>query len=138
MKNSHLGSWVSHKMVLFLCGLIVTSIAAAILIATDAADLSYAIALGRDRQLNSALKASAIALLVAGAVILAGTFRMRRATLATATAAAVFLALGVSQSLDLLLDGIQEEEAVVAALAEIAIGTISLLNLNYYRKQFQF
>ncbi len=138
MKNSHLGSWVSHKVVLFLCGLLVTGIAAAILMAPDAPDLSYAIALGRDRQLTSALKTTAIALLIAGAVILAGTFRMRWAALATTTAAAVFLALGVSQSLRLLLDGIQQEEALVAALAEIAIGAISLINLNYYRKQFRF
>ena len=137
MKNSHLGSSVAQKMVLFLCGIIVTGIAGALLIAPDAPDLSYAIAFGRDRQMTSAQRASAVALLFAGAVILAGAFRMRWAGLATASAAAVFLGLGVSQSLGLVIGGIDEEEVLVATLAEFAIGAISLINLNNYRKQFQ-
>ena len=137
MKNSHLGSPIAQKMVLFLCGGLVAGLAVAILTAPDAPDLSYAIALGRDRQLTSALRASAIGLLLAGLVILAGAFRMRWAGIAMTTAAAVFLTLGASQGLALVLGGIDEEEVVVAAIAEIAIGAISLINLNNHRKQFQ-
>ena len=137
MKNSHLGSPAAQKMVLFLSGTLVTGIAMTILAAPDAPDLSYAIALGRDRQLTSALRASAIGLLLAGLVILAGTFRVRWAGAAMTTAAAVFLALGVSQSLALFMGGIEEEEVVVAAVAEFAIGAISLVNLYTHRKQFR-
>ena len=137
MKNSHLGSLIAQKMVLALCGIIVIGIAIAILVAPDAPDLSYAIAFGRDRQLTSALRATAVALVFAAVVILTGAFRWRWTGIATATAAAVFLALGVSQSLALVLGGINEEEVLAAALAELAIGAISLINLNNHRKQFQ-
>ncbi len=137
MKNSHLGTLVAQKMVLFLCGVIVVGIAIAALAAPDLPDLSYAIAFGRDRQMSSALRASAVALLFAAVVIFAGAFRMRWAGLAMATAAAVFLGLGASQSLALALGGIDEEGVLVAALAEFAIGAISLINLNNHRKQFQ-
>ena len=137
MKNSYLGSSFAQKMVLFLSGTLVAGIALTILAAPDAPDLSYAIALGRDRQLTSALRASAIGLLVAGLVILAGAFRWRWAGVAMTTTAAVFLALGASQSLALVVGGIDEEEALVAAIAEFAIGAISLINLNNHRKQFQ-
>ena len=137
MKNSHLGSLIAQKMVLVLCAIIVTGIAIAILVAPDAPDLSYAIAFGRDRQLTSALRAAAVVLLFAAVVILTGAFRRRWAGVATATAAAVFLGLGVSQSLALVIGGINEEEILAAALAEFAIGAISLINLNNHRKQFQ-
>ncbi len=137
MKNNHLGSPIAQKMVLFLSGTLVTGIAMTILTVPDAPDLSYAIAVGRDRQLTSALRASAIGLLLAGLVILAGTFRMRWAGAAMTTAAAVFLALGVSQSLALVIGGIDDEEVVAAAIAEFAIGAISLINLKTHRKQFQ-
>ena len=137
MKNSHLGSLFTQKMVLFLSGTLISGIAVAILVFPDAPDLSYAIAFGRDRQLTSALRASAIGLLIAGLVILAGAFRMRWAGVAMTTTAAVFLALGVSQSLALVVGGIDEEEAFVAAFAECAIGAISLINLNSHRKQIQ-
>ena len=53
------------------------------------------------------------------------------------TTAAVFLGLGVSQSLALVVGGIDEEEALVAAFAEYAIGGISLVSLNSHRKQIQ-
>ena len=137
MKNSHLGSPAALKMVLFLCGVIVAGIAGAILIAPDAAELSYTVAFGRDRQLTGTLRAYAVVLLVAGAAILAGAFRTRCVGLANMTAAAVFLGLGVSQSLALILGGIDEEGALVAAIVEFAIGAISLTNLNDYRKQFR-
>ncbi|MDJ0909150.1 MAG: DUF4345 family protein [Woeseiaceae bacterium] len=137
MKNSYLGSSIVQKMVLLLCGTLISGIAVTILTVPDAPDLSYAIALGRDRQLTSALRASAIGLLLAGLVVLAGAFRRRWAGAAMTTAAAVFLALGVSQSLALVMGGIDEEEVLVAAIAEFAIGAISLINLNTHRKQFQ-
>ncbi len=137
MKNSYLGSSIVQKMVLLLCGTLISGIAVTILTVPDAPDLSYAIALGRDRQLTSARRASAIGLLLAGLVVLAGAFRRRWAGAAMTTAAAVFLALGVSQSLALVMGGIDEEEVLVAAIAEFAIGAISLINLNTHRKQFQ-
>ena len=77
MKNSHLGSFLAQRMALFLCGTLVAGIAMTILAVPETPDLSYAIALGRDRQLSSALRASAFGLLLAGVVILTGAFRTR-------------------------------------------------------------
>ena len=137
MQNNHLGSLLTQKMVLFLSGALVTGMSIAILKDPNAHELSYAIALGRDRQLTSAMRVSAIGLLIAGLVILAGAFRTRLAGVAMTTAAAVFLALGVSQALALVAGGINEEEVFAAAIAEFAIGAISLINLNSHRKQFR-
>lgn len=129
MKNSNLRNLMVGRLVLLLAGLGASGIALAIQIAPEMFYASYGIELGGNSNLINELKAPAGALLLAGVLILAGSIRVRLIVLSTAIAAAVYLSFGLSRVLSMIIDGVPHDALVSAAVAEVAIGTICLVNL---------
>jgi len=135
MKNSNLRKIMVGRLLLLLSGLGASGIALAIQIAPEAFYASYGIELGGDSSLINELKAPAGALLLAGLLILAGSIRVRLLVLSTATAAAVYLSFGLSRALSMIVDGVPHDALVSAAVAEVAIGSICLVNLISHYQQ---
>lgn len=133
MKNSKLRNLAISRLVLLLSGLVASGIAATILIVPDAFYASYGIELGGNSNLINELKAPAGALLLAGVVILAGSIRTHLIAFSMTTAAAVYLSFGLSRFLSMIVDGVPGDGLVSAAVAEIAIGTICLINLISFK-----
>ena len=135
MKNSELRKSTISRLVLLLSGLVASGIAVAILIAPDAFYASYGIDLDGDSNLTNELKAPAGALLLAGVMILAGSIRTQLIAFSMTTAAAVYLSFGLPRFLSMIVDGVPGDGLVSAAVVEVAIGTICLINLISYRSR---
>lgn len=120
---------------LLASGLLATTIATMILLAPGAFYGGYGIDIGADASLASELKAPAGALLLAGVLMTAGTFRSAFIVPSLATAAAVYLSYGLSRILSMAIDGIPHSGLVSAATIELAIGGVCLLDLLRHRKK---
>lgn len=135
MKYSELRSSATNRLVILLSGLVACGIAAAILIAPDAFYASYEIELAGDSNLTNELKAPAGALLLAGLMIIAGSVRTQLIAYSMTTAVALYLSFGLSRVLSMIVDGVPGDGLVRAAIVEVAIGTICLINLISYSSQ---
>ena len=131
---SHFGASYTIRMMLFLCGLIASGIAATILFAPDAFYASYGIEVGSNATLANEMKAPAGALFVAGLLMFAGVFRSRFAVISLVTATAVYLSYGLGRVISIAVDGLPHSGMVSAAGIEILIGTACLLTLLYARR----
>ena len=114
---------------LLASGLIAVGIAMAIIVSPDAFYAAYGIEVGADASLLNELKAPSVLLLVAGIVMLFGVRRAEFATTSLATAAVVYLSFGLSRLLSTAMHGIPEAGLVNAAILELAIGGICLIDL---------
>ena len=119
---------------LLASGLIAAGITAMILFAPNAFYGSYGIEIGANVSLANELRAPAGLLLLAGLLMLTGVFRQEFAILSLATATAVYLSYGLSRILSMAIDGVPHSGLVTAAVIEIAIGGICLVDLIRYRK----
>ena len=119
---------------LLASGLIAAGIAAMILFAPNAFYGGYGIEIGANVSLANELKAPAGVLLLAGLLMLAGVFRSEFAIPSLATATAVYLSYGLSRILSMAIDGVPHSGLVSAAVIEIAIGGICLVDLMRHRK----
>ena len=131
---NHFGTPYSIRVMLFLCGLIASGIAATILFAPDAFYAGYGIEVGSNATLANEMKAPAGALLVAGLLMFAGVFRSQLAFISLATATAVYLSYGLGRLISIAVDGMPHSGMVNAAGIEIVIGTVCLLTLLYVRR----
>ncbi len=122
------------KGLLLASGLIAAAIAAMILFAPNAFYGSYGIEIGANVSLANELKAPAGLLLLAGLLMLVGVFRSEFAILSLATATAVYLSYGLSRISSMAIDGVPHSALVSAAVIEIAIGGICLVDLIRHRK----
>jgi hypothetical protein len=109
-------------------------IAATILFVPSALYGSYGIDIGSNISLASELKAPAGLLFIAGLLMLAGAFRSEFAIPSLATAAGVYLSYGLARILSMAIDGVPHSGLVSAAVIEVVIGAISLVDLMRYRK----
>jgi len=73
-------------------------------------------------------------LLLAGCLMLAGVFRAEFTVPSLAVATAVYLSYGLSRILSMAIDGLPHSGLVSAAVIEIAIGGICLVDLIRHRK----
>jgi len=116
------------------CGLIAAGIAAMILFAPAAFYEGYAIEIGADISLANELRAPAGLLLLSGLLMLAGAFRSEFAIPSLTVATAVYLSYGLSRIASMAIDGVPHSGLVSAAVIEIAIGGICLVDLMRHRR----
>jgi len=115
-------------------GLIAAGIAVMILFAPDTFYGGYGVEIGANVSLANELKAPAGLLLLAGIVMLTGVFRSEFTIPSLALAAAVYLSYGLSRILSMAIDGVPHSGLVSAAVIEVAIGAICLVDLMRHRK----
>lgn len=110
------------QVILAVAGLVLAAVGSALLLAPAAMHGSNGVDLGDDASLLSEARAPGGALLVLGAIVVAGAFVRRLRLPAAMIAAAVYLAYGLSRLLSMALDGMPAPGLVVAAGLEIAFG----------------
>ena len=113
---------------LLACGLLATGIAATILVAPGPFYAGYGIDISANASLANELKAPAGTLLVAGLLVLVGVARFEFAATSLAVAAVVYLSYGMSRLLSFAIDGIPHTALVSAAILELALGVVCLLD----------
>lgn len=128
------GLYITRGLLL-ACGLIAAGIAMMILFAASAFYAGYGIEIGADVSLANEMKAPAGLLLLAGLLMMAGVFKLKFAIPSLATAAAVYLSYGLSRILSMAIDGAPHSGLVSAAVIEVAIGAICLVELIKHRKR---
>jgi hypothetical protein len=109
-------------LLLALSSLIAIGIGTSILVAPAWFHASHGIELGSDANLLSEVRAPGGALLALGLLMLTGVFVRSFTFASTSTAAAVFLAYGLSRLLSIALDGVPGTGLVVATVVELAVG----------------
>ncbi len=122
------------KILLFLSGLIGISIGGALLFAPVAFEASAGIDLGDDINLLSEIRAPGGTLLIAGVIIMLGSFLDKITYFSLAISSLFYLSYGLSRIISIFLDGMPNESLVIATLVEIVIGLISVICL-YRTKQ---
>jgi len=85
---------------------------------------AYGIELAGNTSLINELKAPAGLLFLAGLLMFAGALRAELTVAALTTAAAIYLAYGLSRLLSIVVDGVPDSALVSAAGAEIIVGAI--------------
>lgn len=125
------------KILLVISGITAIGIGAALLFAPVAFEASAGIELGEDINLLSELRAPGGTLLVAGVIILLGAFISTLTFLSTVLSSLFYLSYGISRIYGILVDGVPSESLVIATLAELVIGALSLfafIKLRDYAK----
>ncbi len=120
---------------LLASGLISSCIAMMILFAPNAFYGSYGIEIAANVGLANELKAPAGLLLLAGLLMLLGVFKLEFAIPSLAIATAVYLSYGLSRVLSMAIDGYPHSGLVSAAVFEIAVGGLCLVDLIRHRKK---
>jgi hypothetical protein len=134
MENSKL-----VKAFLVVSGTIGTAIGGALLFVPVAFEASAGINLGANINLLSEIRAPGGTLLVAGILILLGAFISRMAYTSILLSSLFYLTYGLSRVLGIMIDGVPGESLVIATIAELIIGLISLFVLyNFKKKQHEF
>lgn len=132
-KQNVYGSYGTRGLLL-ASGIIAAGIAAAILFVPNAFYGAYEIDIGSNVSLTNELKAPAGALLLAGLAMLAGVFKSDFAIPSLVAATAVYLSYGLSRVLSMAIDGVPHSGLVSAAVLEVVIGMVCLLDLIRHRK----
>ena len=111
-----------HRVLLIGSGLLCAGIGTAILFAPVLFHSTSGIDLGNNPSLMSEVRAQGGTLLALGVVILAGGLVPGITRISTALAATVYLAIGGSRLLSLLLDGWPGSSLIAATIIELTIG----------------
>ncbi|HYG40857.1 MAG TPA: DUF4345 domain-containing protein [Cytophagales bacterium] len=122
---------------LIISGIIATGIGGALLIAPVAFEASAGIDLGENINLLSEVRAPGGTLSVAGILITTGAFISGITHFSILLSCLFYLSYGLSRVLGMMIDGIPNESLVMATVAEILIGLLSLLLVfRIRRKQY--
>lgn len=113
---------------LLVSGLLATGVAVAIIVAPHPFYAGYGIDIGMNASLANELKAPAGTLLIAGLLMLVGVARFEFAATSLAIASVVYLSYGLSRLLSFAVDGVPHSALVSAAVLELALGAICLLD----------
>jgi len=117
------------RALLLFSGLTAMAIGASILFAPTQFHASYGITLGPDANLLSEVRAPGGALLVLGAMMLAGVFVKSFAFASTAIATAVYLAYGFARLFSIASDGLPGPGLLAATAFELIVGGMCALAL---------
>lgn len=120
---------------LIISGTIATGIGGALLIAPVAFEASAGIDLGKNINLLSEVRASGGTLLAAGILITSGAFIPGITLFSILLSCLFYLSYGLSRVLSMLIDGVPDKSLVIATVAEILIGFLSLLLLFRVRQK---
>lgn len=110
------------QAILTVAGLVLAAVGGALLFAPEAMHGSNGVELGGNASLLSDVRAPGGALLVLGAIVVAGAFVPRLTLPAAMIATAVYLAYGLSRLMSMALDGMPAPGLVLATGLEIALG----------------
>ena len=132
MRASRFGFGVTEGLLL-ASGLVAVTVAATTFVAPDILFAAYGIDVRSDVNLTNELKAPEGVLLVTGLLALSGVFRTELTKPALVTAAAVYLAYGLSRLLSIAMDGIPSIALVVAGVVEMSLGLACLLHVALRR-----
>ena len=113
---------------LLASGLLATGIAATILVAPDPFYAGYGIDISTNASLANELKAPAGTLLIAGLLMLVGVVRFEFAATSLAVASVIYLSYGLSRLLSFGIDGVPHSALVSAAILELVLGAVCLLD----------
>lgn len=113
------------RVILAIAGLVLAAVGSFLLFAPLAMHGSNGIDLGEDASLLSEIRAPGGALLVLGAIVVAGAFVSRLTLPSAMIAAAVYLAYGLSRLLSMALDGMPAPGLVWVTGLEIVFGVIT-------------
>ncbi len=116
-----------QKIALGIAGLTAFAIGAFILFAPHTFYASYGIALGRDPNLLSELRAPGAGLAAFGGLMLAGVIRAAWTPVALVAALTVYLAFPVGRIVSLALDGMPSGSVIVALAIEVVIAGLCLV-----------
>ncbi len=125
------------KFLLLIGGLLAAGIAVNILFAPGVFYSGYGIDVGSNVSLANELKAPAGVLFVAGLLMLAGVVRSACVKPSLAAGAVIYLSYGLSRLSSIVTDGAPHDELIIAVVIELAIGTICLADLKYFRDSGQ-
>lgn len=123
------------KLVLFISGLIASSIGGAILFNPVAFYAANGIDLAGNVSLLNEIRASGGMLLAAGILIISGCFVARLRFTAVVVSCLLYLSYGLSRMLSFVIDGIPSEGLVQAAALEIVIGVVCVWVFTRHRER---
>ncbi len=114
------------KVLLVVSGITGIGIGGALLFTPVAFEASAGINIGNDINLLSEVRAPGGTLLVAGVLIIIGAFISRMAYTSSLLSSLFYLSYGFSRIFSMVMDGVPSESLVIATIAEIVIGLLSL------------
>ncbi len=123
------------KILLVLSGAIGIGIGGALLFVPVTFEASSGINLNGNVNLISELRALGGLLFSGGILILLGAFIPKLTYTSVALSSLVYLAVGLSRVLSIIVDGIPNNSLLNATIIEICIGLFSLIFLIKYRKK---
>ena len=127
---------VITRIALGSSGAILGYIGGSLLVNAEMFMAANGVEIGSDPSLMSELKAPAGLLLFVGAIMGAGSLRLRGANLGLVSGAVVYGSYGLSRLVSLLMDGAPSQSLIIAAVIELVI-SILLLGLQRRNRVFQ-
>lgn len=115
-----------YQGLLFFAGIIGIVVGGAQLIIPVAFESSAGIDLGTDSNLLSEMRAAGGTLLVAGILILSGVFISGIAYLSVIISTLFYISYGLSRIISMVADGMPGSSLLIATVAEIVVGLLSL------------
>lgn len=125
------------RTVLIIGGIIGIFVGGAQLLMPVTFQASAGIVLGDNVNLLSETRATGGTLLMAGIVIISGAFISGMMYISMVFSTLFYLSYGISRALSMLVDGMPGETLVIATIAEIIIGLISLYLMLRIRNEQQ-
>jgi hypothetical protein len=123
------------KALLIVAGLSGIVVGGALLFQPIAFQASAGIRLQKDVNILSEVRAPGGALLAGGVVILAGAFLPALTYTSVLFSALFFLSYGVSRILSMIVDGLPTTSLIMATIAEVIIGAVSIVILFNFQKK---
>ncbi|MFN6945806.1 MAG: DUF4345 domain-containing protein [Cytophagaceae bacterium] len=117
------------KALLLVSGIIGIGIGGALLFAPVAFEASANIVIEENSNLLSELRASGGTLFAAGILMLSGAFVYRMTYTSIVLSTLFYLSYGLSRVFSIIIDGVPGETLVIATVAELIIGFLSLFVL---------
>lgn len=123
------------KVLLIISGVIGIWIGSALLFTPAAFEASAGIQLGTDVNLLSEIRAPSGLLLIGGMVILLGAFISKLKYTALLLSTLIFLSYALSRVVGVLFDGFPSNPLLIALVAELLIGLLSLVAFIRFIRQ---
>ena len=123
------------KTYLFISGLMLTGVGAAILFMPVAFSARNGIELGESISLLNDIRAPGAALLASGLLILSGAFVSKLTFTSTVVSILMFLSYGIGRIVSIVMDGMPAEGLVKVTVVEMIIGFLGIFALLKYRKR---
>jgi hypothetical protein len=125
------------KALLIVAGLSGIAVGGALLFQPVAFEASAGIHLGEDVNMLSEVRAPGGALLAGGVVIFLGAFIPTLTYTSVLLGTLFFLSYGLSRTFSMIVDGVPTTSLVMATVAEVVIGVLSIAILfNFRKKEF--